>query len=72
MIQCAISNRCLAISNQSIGYLLHIIVKRVQTSSFQPEVFQASLVVMAKAVEVRKAAGGMHSVVMQVCRFDQS
>ena len=44
----------------------------IAKSSFHPDIFQASLVVMAKAVEVRKASGGMHQVVMQVCSSDWS
>ena len=47
-------------------------VVKIVKSSFHPDIFQASLVVMAKAVEVRKASGGMHQVVMQVCRSDWS
>ena len=33
---------------------------------FNGDIFQATLVVMARAVEVRKAGSGMHPVVMQV------
>ena len=47
-------------------------VVKIVKSSVHPDIFQASLVVMAKAVEVRKASGGMHQVVMQVCRSDWS
>ena len=37
---------------------------------FHSDIFQATMVVMARAVEVREAGGGMHPVVMQVDSFD--
>ena len=39
---------------------------RGKKTPFQSDIFQATVVVMARAVEVREAGGGMHPVVMQV------
>ena len=42
---------------------------RGKKTPFHSEIFQATMVVMARAVEVREAGGGMHPVVMQVHSF---